>query len=223
MFSSKKKILIGITGSIAAYKVLNLISRWQKEGHEIRVVMTPESSRFIGAASIEGLTGNTPLVETFKDGHMMSHIYWARWADMFLIAPASAHTINKMASGIADNLLLNLFLAYEKSKPLVLAPAMNTQMFQHPATQNSLKTLKTWGVYVLDAPSGPLACGEIGEGKLLEPDQIYQWMQEQIFHQPPVSNASAKNTRHWRRNPRAHRQRARDHEHQYWKNCCQYL
>ena len=104
---------------------------------------------------------------------MMSHIELTKWADLTIVIPADANTINKFANGIADNLVTLLFIAQDFSKPYLIAPAMNTNMFKHPATQKSLKTLEKWGVKVLPTASGYLACGDEGVGKLMEPDKIY--------------------------------------------------
>lgn len=169
----KSKILFKITGSIAAYKSAYLISKLVQNGFEVQTVATSSSLQFIGKATLEGLTGKPVLIDQYEDGKMMSHINLMKWADLIILCPASANTINKMANGIADNLVTSLFLAYNWDKPYLIAPAMNTAMYKHPATQEALNKLQSWGVDILPTDSGHLACGDIGEGKLFDPDRIY--------------------------------------------------
>ena len=171
---SNYKILFKITGSIAAYKSAYLISKLVQNDFEVKVVATDYALKFIGKATLEGLTGNKVYTDSFEDGEMMSHISLNKWADLTIICPATANTINKLAAGISDNLLTSLFLAHDHSKPYLIAPAMNTLMFDHPATQTSLKKLSEWGVQILPTAEGYLACGDIGKGKLLEPDIIFE-------------------------------------------------
>lgn len=171
---SNYKILFKITGSIAAYKSAYLISKLVQNGFEVRVVVTESALKFIGKATLEGLTGSMVYSDSFADRQMMSHISLVKWADLTILCPASANTINKLANGVADNLLTSLFLAHDWSKPYLIAPAMNTNMFNHPATQSSLKKLTSWGVTVLPTAEGYLACGDVGKGKLIEPDEILE-------------------------------------------------
>ncbi len=166
------KILVKITGSIAAYKSAYLISRLVQDGYEVKTVASESALKFIGKATLEGLTGSPVYTDSFEEGRMMSHINLVKWADLTIVCPASANTINKLAAGIGDSLLTSLFLAHDRSKPYLIAPAMNTAMFNHPATQNSLKKLSEWGVRILPTAEGYLACGDYGSGKLLEPDSI---------------------------------------------------
>ncbi|MFA5806106.1 MAG: bifunctional phosphopantothenoylcysteine decarboxylase/phosphopantothenate--cysteine ligase CoaBC [Melioribacteraceae bacterium] len=174
----KSKILVEISGSVAAYKSAYLISKLVQNGFEVKVVATENALRFIGKATLEGLTGNQVYTDPFAPNQVMSHIDLVKWADLTIVCPATANTINKMANGIADNLLTSLFMAHDWSKPYLLAPAMNTLMYNHPATQESLVKLSNWGVEVLPVAEGNLACGDIGRGKLLEPDEIYQKIME---------------------------------------------
>lgn len=167
------KILIKITGSIAAYKSAYLISKLVQNGFEVKVVATDYALKFIGKATLEGLTGSHVYTDSFEEGEMMSHINLIKWADLVIVCPASANTINKLANGIGDNLVTSLFLAHDWSKPYLVAPAMNTNMYEHPATKESLKKLEEWNVTILPTNEGYLACGDIGKGKLLEPDEIY--------------------------------------------------
>lgn len=171
MFPSKK-LLIGITGSIAAFKVATVISSFRKKGWEVKVIATPSALEFIGQATLEGLSENEVLTSDFSPGKMMSHITLARWADIFLIAPATAKTLNALAAGTGDGILHTTYLAYESHKPLLVAPAMNTQMLNHPTTQNALSVLATRGVQLLSPDSGALACGEFGDGRMMEPADI---------------------------------------------------
>lgn len=171
---SNYKILFGITGSIAAYKSAYLISKLVQNGFEVKVVATENAFKFIGDATLEGLTGNKVYCDSFEQGEMMNHINLMKWADLIIVCPASANTINKFTSGIADNLITSLFLAYDFKKPFLIAPAMNVKMYEHPVTKESLKKLSNWGIKVLQTSKGYLACGDIGEGKLLEPDEIYE-------------------------------------------------
>lgn len=172
--SKSKNVLFIFTGSIACYKACNVLSKLKQGGHNVKVVMSPSSLEFIGRATIEGLTGEAPLIDTFAKGHAMDHINLARWADLILVAPATANYINKIAAGIGDDLLTTLFLAHDFEKPFLLAPAMNTKMYLHPATQASIGQLKSYGVSILETASGVLACGEVGWGRLLEPELIFK-------------------------------------------------
>lgn len=186
---SKGKILITISGSIAAYKSAYLISRLVQNGYEVKAVMSEAAFKFIGRATIEGLTGHAVYTDSFESGKMMSHIDLCKWADLTLLAPATANTINKLAAGIGDNLLTSLFLAHEWNKPYLIAPAMNTKMYNHPATKKSMETLSKWGVKILETGTGYLACGDEGEGKLLDPDKIFTAVENEL-NSPVQSNLS---------------------------------
>lgn len=170
--SPSKKILIGISGSIAAFKIASVISYFKKAGWEIRVIATPSALKFIGEATLEGLSGHAVLTSDFTPGHMMSHIDLARWADVFLIAPATAKTLAGLATGAGDGILHSTYLAYETHKPVLVAPAMNSQMLSHPATQSALRTLRARGTQLLQTDAGLLACGETGDGRMMEPENI---------------------------------------------------
>lgn len=175
-----RKLLFKISGSIAAFKACALISRLVKEGVDIQVVATPSALKFVGAATLEGLTGKKVFSEVFQDGQMMSHIHLDRWADAVILCPASANTINQMATGISDDLVKALFLAHDFSRPYFLIPAMNEKMWTHPATKASIEKLVGYGVKVLSPNSGSLACGEIGEGRMLESDEIYNLIGQSV-------------------------------------------
>lgn len=161
-----------MTGSIACYKACQTVSRLVQSGHEVQIIATNSALKFIGPATLEGLTGRKVLSDMYEEGQMMSHIHWARWADLILVAPATANFINKIANGLADDLASTLFLAHDFTRPFLVAPAMNSSMYYHPVTQHSLKRLQALGVQVLETASGVLACGEEGYGKLLDPELI---------------------------------------------------
>lgn len=180
MSSSKKNILFIMTGSIACYKACGILSRLQQNGYDIQVVLSQSSLQFIGKATIEGLTGKPPIISLFQDGSMMDHIHLNRWADLIIVAPATANYMNKIAYGLSDDLLTTLFLAHDFTKPYLLAPAMNTKMYLHPTTQESLKKLRSYGIKVLETASGVLACGEVGYGRLLEPDLIFDEIEKHL-------------------------------------------
>jgi len=167
-----KKILVGITGGIAAYKTPSVVRLLIKEGCEVRVIMTDHAMDFITPLTLSTLSGNSVLADFFNpgDGSWNSHIDLGLWADLFLIAPATANTMAKMAAGIADNLLLTTFLSARC--PVFVAPSMDVDMLEHPATRNNLKTLDSFGVHVLDSPGGELASGLTGRGRMLEPEDI---------------------------------------------------
>jgi phosphopantothenoylcysteine decarboxylase / phosphopantothenate---cysteine ligase len=176
----KNKILLKISGSIAVYKSAYLVSKLVQSGYLVKVVMSDSATKFVGKATFEGLTGNKVFTDSFEDGEMMNHINLVKWANLVILAPATANTINKFASGDGGNLITSLFLAHDWSVPYLIAPAMNTKMYLHPATQNSLKILKDWGVKVLDSDSGYLACGDEGVGKLLDPEKIFSEIEKTL-------------------------------------------
>lgn len=169
----KPRLLFLLTGSISCYKACFAISRLVQAGVEVRTVATPSALKFVGNATLEGLTGHAVASDLWEPGKAMEHIGLARWADLAVVAPATANTINRLSSGLADDLVGSLFLAWEiQKKPWWVAPAMNVAMFNHELTQASLKKLSGLGVRVLPTGSGALACGEEGEGRLIEPEQL---------------------------------------------------
>ncbi|NPA53084.1 MAG: bifunctional phosphopantothenoylcysteine decarboxylase/phosphopantothenate--cysteine ligase CoaBC [Aquificae bacterium] len=170
MLWKDKKVLIGITGSIASYKACELIRHFQKKGATVRVCATPSALEFVGKLTFQALTGEEVLSD-WKDGKTgLEHIFWARWPDVFVIAPASANTIAKIRIGLTDNFLTSLALAYDK--PIVIAPAMNTKMYQNSATKENIEILKERGHLFVEPVEGELACGEEGEGKLADLEDI---------------------------------------------------
>ncbi len=163
-----------MSGSIACYKACQVISRLVQAGFEVQVVASSSALQFVGNATLEGLTGKPVVSDLFESGNVMDHIHLVRWADLILTAPATANFVNKAANGVGDDLLTTQFLAHDFKKPYLIAPAMNTMMYLHPATQASIKKLREMGVEILETASGVLACGEVGWGRLLEPDLIVQ-------------------------------------------------
>ncbi len=190
---SKSKILVLVTGSIAAYKACYLVSKLVQNAFEVKIAASKSALEFIGAASLEGLSGNKIAHDTFEDGGAMDHINLVRWADLIIAAPASANFINKTANGIGDDLISTLVLAHDFKKPFLICPAMNTQMYLHPATQKSIKNLREYGFEILETQSGVLACGEIGLGKLLDPDAIYDAIIKALGAPAPSPEKIAKN------------------------------
>lgn len=166
------KILLQVTGSIAAFKAAALASTLVKRGCEVQVVTTASALKFIGEASFEGITARPVHSEIFQPGKMMDHIHLTRWAELMLLYPASAHSLNRLSAGLADDLVSALALARPKTLPYFIAPAMNPEMWNHPATQDSLKKLKSWGIQILDPDDGRTACGENGPGRLMEPEEV---------------------------------------------------
>jgi len=169
---SSSKILLQVSGSIAAFKAVALCSKLVQLGHEVEVILSEGAQNFVGAASFEGFTRKKVHTSLYTDGQMMAHIDLERWADVILLYPASANTIAKLATGQADTLISALFLAHEFKKPYFIAPAMNQAMFAHPSTQAHLQTLKNYGVNILTPNEGFLACGELGAGRVIEPEEV---------------------------------------------------
>ena len=169
-----KKILLGITGSIAAYKIPLLVRLLKKDGADVRVVMTPSAKDFVTPLTLSTLSGNPVLTYGFdeKTGKWDSHVELGLWADLFVIAPASANTMAKMAYGIADNYLLTVCLSAKC--PIMFAPAMDLDMYKHQATQQNIKTLIERGCIFVAPSSGELASGLCGEGRMEEPQKIYE-------------------------------------------------
>lgn len=169
---SGSNILFVLTGSIAGFKACEAISQLIQRGHKVRTVATAAALRFTGAATLEGLTGTPALTDLFAPGAALEHINLTRWADLVLVCPATANTVNRFAAGLADDLPGALFLAHDRKKPWLIAPAMNPAMWAHPATQAAVEKLRGWGVSFLPVGEGRTACGETGEGRLAEPAEI---------------------------------------------------
>jgi phosphopantothenoylcysteine decarboxylase / phosphopantothenate---cysteine ligase len=167
-----KNILVGITGGIAAYKTATVIRLLVKEGAQVKVIMTPHAKEFITPLTFATLSKNPVYTDFFnpENGAWNSHIELGIWADLFLIAPATANTIGKMANGISDNLLLTTYFSVRC--PVFLAPSMDTDMLNHPSTIVNIETLKAFGNNVLEPSSGELASGLTGKGRMSEPEEI---------------------------------------------------
>lgn len=167
-----KHILLGVTGSIAAYKAANIVRLLVTQGADVKIVMTPLAKQFITPLTLATLAKNPIYVDFFnpENGEWNSHVSLGMWADAYLIAPATANTIGKMANGIADNLLLTSYLSAKC--PVFVAPAMDLDMFAHPAVQKNIETLKSYGVHFIDAEDGELASGLVGKGRLAAPESI---------------------------------------------------
>lgn len=167
-----KKIILGITGSIAAYKACYIIRGLVKQGAEVQVVITPAGKEFITPITLSALTSKPVISEFFaqRDGTWNSHVDLGLWADAMLIAPATAATIGKMANGIADNMLITTYLSAKA--PVFVAPAMDLDMFAHPSTQQNLETLRSFGNHIIEPASGELASHLVGKGRMEEPENI---------------------------------------------------
>jgi phosphopantothenoylcysteine decarboxylase/phosphopantothenate--cysteine ligase len=169
------RILLLMSGSIACAKASSLISEWTRKGYAVRVACTRSVAGFVGRETLEGLGAGMVFDNVFEPGHAMAHISLGNWADIVVAAPATSNLVNKLSAGIADDAVTTLWqAAYGQGKPMVIAPAMNTRMWRYPATLESVGRLRQWGVHVLPVAKGALACGEIGEGRMLEPAEILE-------------------------------------------------
>jgi phosphopantothenoylcysteine decarboxylase/phosphopantothenate--cysteine ligase len=179
MLRGKNK-LVGVTGGIAAYKTASVIRLLIRNGASVRVIMTSHAKEFITPLTLATLSKNPVLTEFFnpEDGNWNSHIDLGIWANLFLIAPATANTLGKMASGIADNLLLTTYLSARC--PVMIAPSMDTDMLKHPATIRNIEILRSFGNIILEPESGELASGLSGKGRMAEPDEIIKEI-EKLF------------------------------------------
>ena len=171
-----KTVVLGVTGSIAAYKIASLASMLKKQGADVEVIMTKNAVNFINPITFESLTGNKCLVDTFDRNFQFSveHVALAKRADVFLIAPASANVIAKVAHGLADDMLTTTFLACQC--PKIIAPAMNTRMYTNPILQDNLKICEKYGMEVIAPAEGYLACGDTGAGKMPEPEELFDYI-----------------------------------------------
>lgn len=170
-------VLLGVTGGIAAYRAAELVSLAVKRGHAVRVIQTANAARFVGPVTFEALSGHKVMVDTFADA--LDHIAWARWADVAVVAPASANVLGKLACGLADDALSTTLMALPRGKQVVLAPAMNTEMWFNPVVMRNLRWLGELGRYPVVAPAEKrLACGDVGPGGLAEPADILAAVEE---------------------------------------------
>ena len=175
---NNKTILLGVTGGIAAYKSASLASLLVKSGAEVRVVMTEHAANFINPITFEALTGHKCITDTFDRNFefKVEHVALAKKADLIIVAPATANVIAKLAHGLADDMLTTTILA--SAAPKLIAPAMNTGMYENPVTQDNLTLLKQYGMKIISPESGRLACGDVGSGKMAEPEILF----EHILH-----------------------------------------
>ena len=180
-------ILLGISGSISAYRAADLARELMRQGHVVRTCLTDSAQNFVSAVLFETLTGQPCLTDTFEEPTpgRMAHIDWARQADLILIAPATANTINKIAHGIGDDMLTTIALV--TTRPMILAPAMNPQMYANDTVQTSLKSLIERGATVVEPTDGDVACGENGQGKLASISAIVEACQEVLFESQQLS------------------------------------
>lgn len=174
-----KKILLGVTGSIAAYKSILLVRALVKEGAEVKVILTPSARDFVTPLSLSTLSKNPVLIDLFEENTWSNHVMLGRWADLMIIAPLSCNTLAKMAQGLCDNLLLATYLSATCS--VMLAPAMDEDMWKHTATQSNIEKLQSRGNKIIPVEKGELASGLDGEGRMAEPDTILQFIQDHFF------------------------------------------
>ena len=180
---SGKCVVLGVTGSIAAYKIANLASALKKLHVDVNVIMTRNATNFINPITFETLTGNKCLVDTFDRNfqYNVEHVSLAKKADIFMVAPASANVIGKIAGGIADDMLTTTIMAAKC--PKLISPAMNTNMYENPIVQDNIKKLEHYGYEIINPASGYLACGDTGAGKMPEPDTLLAYILRTISHE----------------------------------------
>ncbi len=176
MFLENKTVLLGVTGGIAAYKSASLASKLVKAGAEVRVIMTKNATNFINPITFESLTGHKCIVDTFDRNFefQVEHVALAKKADLIMIAPATANIMAKLAHGLADDMLTTTVLA--SKAPKIIAPAMNTAMYENPVTRHNIELLQGYGMEVITPASGYLACGDTGAGKMPEPEELYEYI-----------------------------------------------
>ncbi len=176
---SGKKILIGVTGSIAAYKAILLVRLLIKAGAEVKVIMTPSAKDFVSPLIFSTLSKNEVLIDLFNETSWANHVNLGRWADVMLLAPVSCNTLAKMANGFCDNLLLAVYLSATCS--VIVAPAMDEDMWHHPSTKLNIDKIKSFGNNIIPVENGELASGLFGDGRMAEPEQILQYLQDFFF------------------------------------------
>ena len=184
-----RKILLGVTGSIAAYKAAHLVRLLIKAGAEVKVIMTPAATDFISKLTLSTLSKNKVLVDLFDEDSWANHVMLGRWADVMLIAPLSVNTLSKMANGQCDNLLLAVYLS--ATCPVVVAPAMDEDMWHHPATKKNINELLSFGNTVIPVEKGDLASGLTGDGRMAEPEHIISFIEEHFFSPKPLAGKKA--------------------------------
>ncbi len=184
-----KKILLGITASIAAYKSILLVRLLMKQGAEVKVILTPAAKDFVSPVVLSTLSKNEVLVDLSHNNAWNNHVMLGRWADVMLIAPLSCNTLAKMANGLCDNLLMAVYLS--ATCPVVLAPAMDEDMWHHSSTKKNLQLVKEYGNIILDVENGELASGLFGEGRMAEPENILLFITENFFRSGELKNKKA--------------------------------
>jgi phosphopantothenoylcysteine decarboxylase/phosphopantothenate--cysteine ligase len=184
-----KKILIGVTGSIAAYKSLLLIRLLIKAGAEVKVIMTPSAKDFVTPLSLGTLSKNPVLIDLFEEDSWANHVMLGRWADLMIVAPLSCNTLAKMANGQCDNLLLAVYLS--ATCPIALAPAMDEDMWSHPATKSNIEKLQSFGNKIIPVEKGELASGLYGNGRMAEPETILQFVSDVFFLEKTLTGKKA--------------------------------
>ncbi len=184
-----KKILLGVTGSIAAYKAIYLTRLLVKAGAEVKVILTPVSKDFVSPLTLSTLSKNAVLTDLFDENSWSNHVLLGRWADFMVIAPLSCNTLSKMAHGQCDNLLLATWLS--ATCPVLVAPAMDEDMWHHPATRRNLDLIKSFGNTIIPVESGELASGLFGEGRMAEPEQIFRFLNERFSSDRPLQGKKA--------------------------------
>ncbi len=184
-----KKILVGITGSIAAYKSVYLVRLLIKAGAEVKVIMTPSAKDFVSPLTLSTLSRNPVIIDLFDEQSWANHVMLGRWADAMLVAPLSCNTLAKMANGLCDNLLLATYLS--ATCPVVAAPAMDEDMWHHPSTKANLVKLESFGNQIIPVEKGDLASGLNGEGRMAEPEQIIEYITTNFFLTRPLEGKKA--------------------------------
>ncbi len=184
-----KKILLGITGSIAAYKSILLTRLLVKQGAEVKIILTPAAKDFVSPVVLSTLSKNDVLIDLLQNNAWSNHVMLGRWADVMLIAPLSCNTLAKMANGFCDNLLMAVYLS--ATCPVVLAPAMDEDMWHHPSTKRNLQLVKEYGNKIIDVENGELASGLVGEGRMAEPENILLYLVENFFRSDELKNKKA--------------------------------
>src|SRR5690606_25693450 len=182
---NRKKVLLAVTAGIAAYKTAFLVRLFIKEGAEVKVILTPKAREFVTPLTLSTLSKN-PVEWEFSDetGNWNNHVELGLWADFMVVAPATAHSLSKMADGSADNLVLATYLSAKC--PVYIAPAMDLDMYQHPTTQENLTQLESFGNIIIPAESGELASGLVGEGRMAEPENILSFIENDLKKKAPL-------------------------------------
>jgi len=177
-------IFLGVSGGIAAYKAVDFVSKCRKQGWNVRVAMTRSATRFVGPLTFEGMSGHPVMVDALADGagageaSSIDHIDWAKWADVAVIAPATANIMGKLACGLADDAVTTVLMAIPASVPRILAPAMNTAMWENPVVQRNRSWLQDLGFHEVEPIVKRLACGDVGQGALADTQEIVDAVKE---------------------------------------------